>query len=120
MSELTTLIESGFLLGRELRSATLTYRGHLIPCTPGNLDFFEQLHPDGNGFIRFRNQHVVILRSEIPLVDAGGNPLNIEFQKGQNITVREDETGKETILTIGEINSEQPAAITLNLQTTAA
>jgi len=106
------LIQRGQRLARSLRPVTLLYSGKEIPCTPGNLEFFERLRPDGGGFSGFKNQHVTILRADIP--------NGLVFKRGQNCQVRDEDTGEEFDLVVGENNSTQATVLMLNLQTNPA
>lgn len=106
------LIQRGQRLARSLRPATLFYGEHQIPCTPGNLEFFERLRPDGGGFSGYKNQHVTILRSDIP--------AGVVFKRGQNCQVRDEDTAEIFALVVGENNSTQATVMILNLQTNPA
>lgn len=106
------LIQRGQRLARSLRPATLLYGAHEIPCTPGNLEFFERLNADGGGFSTYKNQHVTILRADIP--------AGVTFKRGQTCQVRDEDSGDIYQLIVGENNSTQSAVLMLNLQTNAA
>lgn len=114
------LLERGRRRARLLRPATLIYRGLEIPCATGNLRFFQQLQPDGNGFLNFKNQHITVLKSDLPPVDAAGNPIAWSFETGHEVDLRENETGQVFHLRIGDNNSEQPALFCINVQTQPA
>lgn len=106
------LIQRGQRLARSLRPATLLYGGHEIPCTPGNLEFFERLRSDGGGFTQHKGQHITILRADIP--------TGVVFKRGQNCQVRDEDSAEVFDLVVGENNSTQSAVMILNLQTNAA
>lgn len=113
------LIASGRRLSQQQRSATLSYGGQDIPCTPGNLDFFEQLNESGSGFKQIRNLFVTILRSDLPLVVVAGESQPMEFKRGETVTVVDNDSGDSITLKVGSNNSKQSAIIQLNLQTSA-
>lgn len=106
------LIQRGQRLARSLRPATLLYGAHEIPCTPGNLEFFERLRADGGGFSGYKNQHVTILRADIP--------AGVTFTRGQNCALRDEDSAETVNLVIGENNSTQSTVMILNLQTNPA
>lgn len=92
-----------------LRPAELTYGTTTIPCTPGNLDFFEQLR--NGGFVPLRGMPIRILREDVP--------DEVVFRKGENVEVRDKTTGDTYALQIGDNNSQQTVVIILNLETPA-
>lgn len=106
------LLSQGQRFTRALRPATLLYGGKEIPCTPGNLDFFERLRADGGGFTSFQGQHITILRADIP--------AGIVFKRGQTCQVRDEASEDVFNLTIGENNSTQATIMILNLQSQQA
>lgn len=106
------LIQRGQRLARSLRPCTLLYGGAEIPCTPGNLDFFERLRPDGGGFSVYKNLHVTILRADL-------SPAHT-FHRGDPIRVRDEDTQEVFNLFVGDNNSTQAAVLILNLQTNPA
>jgi hypothetical protein len=108
----TALLVRGRRLARTLRPATLIYAGTEIPCVPGHLGFFERLRADGGGFTSFQNQHVTVLRQDV-------SPA-VQFQRGEPVQVRDEETGDVFDLFIGENNSTTAAAFLLNLQSSQA
>lgn len=113
------LLTSGRRLGNNLRPAHVVYAGFNIPCTPGNLDFFEQLQESTAGFKQMRNMHVTILRDDIPQITVSGTARDIEFKRGETVRVVDEDSGDEYVLTIGANNTRQPAIFTLNLQSNA-
>ena len=106
------LIQRGQRLARSLRPATLLYGGYEIPCTPGNLEFFERLSPDGGGFTTHKNKHITILRADIP--------SGVVFKRGQTCAVRDEDSAEVVSLVVGDNNSTQASVMMLNLQTNAA
>jgi hypothetical protein len=106
------LIQRGQRLARSLRPATLIYGGNEIPCTPGNLEFFERLRADGGGFSVHKGQFITLLRADIP--------TGVTFKRGQNCAVRDEDSGDVFNLKVGENNSTQAAVMILNLQSDAA
>jgi len=114
------LIASGRALSRVQRPVTLIYAGHEISASSGNLDFFEQINPDGAGFSVIKSMSVTVLRSALPQVVISGTATDITFKRGERITVRDEDSGDEYLLTIGSNNHRQAEILILNLNSTAA
>ena len=106
-SAIQLLIQRGQRRARELRPATLILGdGTEIPCTPGNLDFFERLQ-DG-GFRSSQNLHVTLLRLDLP--------AGTEFKRGHKVQVRDEISGDVFNLLVGDNNSRQANLFILNLE----
>lgn len=110
MSPVTALLTSGERFAQQLRPARLSWTNGPeggIPCTPGNLDFFERLKSDGGGLQSIQGLYVKILRSDISSTD---------FKSGQAVTVTDTESGDTHRLIVGQNNSKQAAVLILNLE----
>jgi len=103
---------------QSIRPASLSYAGDTILCTPGNLNFFEQLKPDGGGFQDQQNLHVKILRKDITAKMLAVQPS--PFFAGQYVVVTNLDTespgyGEQFSLIIGKNNVWQAMMVQINL-----
>ena len=121
MSQTSNLIRRGERRSQSIRPATLEYPvagGSVkVPCTLGNLDFFQVLMGEA-GFQGRQHLYVKILRSDIP-------PSNIAisdvFSKGLPVTItNQDEEspgfGEEFKLLVADNNATQPQLLSLHLE----
>jgi|GEM_PF-4972704 len=105
MSLVNFALRRGERAAQRLRPASLTYAGVTLPCSPGNLSFFQRLAPGGAGFQNVQSLFVQILRTDIPpqFVALCGDP----FQSGQQVVVTNLDPespgyGETFALTIGD------------------
>ena len=124
MSQTNRALIRGERRSQQIRPATLTYtvagNAMAIPCTPGNLDFFQRLvnFPAGGGFQPMQHLFVKIIRKDIP---AAALVPTASFQRGQKVIVTNNDPdspgcGEAFALTISENCSLQPILMLLNLE----
>lgn len=126
MSQTSVQIERAERRSQAIRPGTLNYpmgqETLSIPCTLGNLDFYNRLVAGGGGFQGFQHVFIKILRKDIP---AAALAPNASFQRGQNVTLVNNDPdspgfNEEWELVIAENNSVQPTVILLNLERVVA
>jgi len=114
------LIELAERRAQQIRPGTLTCPlagGSVdIPCTLGNLDFFQRITP--GGFQPVKTVSIRLLRSDIP---AEALAPSFNFQRGKAVVLTNDDQecpafGEKFNLIIAESNSEQPMVMVLNLE----
>ncbi len=105
MSQTSIALTRGEKRSQQIRPATIKYGTAEMPCTPGNHDFFDILR--GGGFVRDNDMPVKILRADIPEA--------VQFHSGQDVTVKEMESGDVFDLKIGR-TSTQAALVILWLE----
>ena len=119
MSQVNFGIRRGEREAQRERPASITYGGVTMPCSPGNLNFFQRLSATGAGFQNVQGLFVKILRVDIPPQFAD---LSLEpFHSGQHATItnldpESPEYGETFDLVVGQNNQWTAHLLLLNLE----
>lgn len=95
------------------RPASIIIGSVTAPCVPGNHNFWEALREGGGGTNTFNNQHIRVLRCDLP--------KGFTISRGQKVTLRNDDPyspdkGTTIELVVGQHNSLQAALLAFNIE----